>query len=195
MQTTEKVKKINALYLLLYIFAPLAVIGICGVLYAQFVPQGAMAPLLSLAPTLLAAVWWIAGGRFIFKRQQKKLAATLTQKGFVANNTFNAKNCHVVVDAQHGEIALLFFWNPFQGTVLPANRITKVWVDDGATGSGILRGSSRVSFLFTLDGTTIRVNTFTSNKRWNMDSNYILTGISKADMMANVLEEARKITH
>ena len=195
MQTTEKIKKINVAYLLLYILVPLAVIVVCGFLYAKFFPAGTMAPILSMAPTLLAAVWWVGGGRLVFKRQQKKLAAELKQKGFVIHSTFDAKNSYVAVDAQNGEIALLFFWNPFRGAILPANRITKVWVDDGATGSGIMRGSSRVSFLFTVDGVTIRVNTFTSNKRWNMDSNYILTGISKADMMANVLEQARRVEH
>lgn len=195
MQTTEKIKKVNVPYLLLYILVPLAVIVICGFLYAKFFPAGTMAPILSMAPTLIAAVWWVGGGRFIFKRQQKKMIAELKQEGFVVGYTFDAKNNYISVDTQHGEIALLFFWNPFQHAVLPASRITKVWVDDGASGSGIMRGSSRVSFLFTLDGVTIRVNTFTSNKRWNMDSNYILTGISKADMMANVLEQARRIEH
>lgn len=195
MQTSQKIKKINVPYLLLYILVPLAVIVVCGFLYAKFFPAGTMAPILSMAPTLLAAVWWVGGGRLVFKRQQKKLAAELKQKGFVAGYTFDAKNSYVAVDAQNGEIALLFFWNPFQSAVLPTSRIDKIWVDDGATGSGVMRGSSRVSFLFTLDGVTIRVNTFTSNKRWNMDSNYILTGISKADMMANVLVEARKIRH
>lgn len=193
MQTTEKIKKINLPYLLLYILVPLAVIVVCGILYVKVFPEGTMAPILSMAPTLLAAVWWVGGRQLIYKIQLKKMKAALKQKGFVANSTFNGKSCHVIVDAQHGEIALLFFWNPFRCTVLPASRITKVWVDDGATGSGVLRGSSRVSFLFTLDGVTVRVNTFTSNKRWNMDSDYILTGISKADMMANVLEQARGV--
>lgn len=195
MRTTETIRKINVPYLLLYLLVPLAVIVVCGVLYATVFPEGTMAPILTMAPTLLAALWWVGGGRLIFKMKQKKVAAALKQRGFVPGNTFNGKNCHVVVDAQHGEIALLFFWNPFQCAVLPANHITRVWVDDGASGAGIMRGSSRVSFLFTLDGTTIRVNTFTSNKRWNMDSDYILTGISKADMMANVLEGARRVEH
>lgn len=53
-------------------------------------------------------------------------------------------------------------------------------------------GSSRVSFLFILDGIKIRVDTFTSNQRFRMDSNYILTGISKADMVVKTIEEARK---
>lgn len=56
---------------------------------------------------------------------------------------------------------------------------------------GILEGSSRVSFLFIIDGVQIRVNTFTSNQRWRMDSDYILTGISKADMMVEILNTAR----
>ena len=63
-------------------------------------------------------------------------------------------------------------------------------MDDGCSGAGFLKGSSRVSFLFVVDGIKIRVNTFTSNKRWRMDSNYILTGISKADMMVDVLKSA-----
>ena len=55
-----------------------------------------------------------------------------------------------------------------------------------------MEGSSRVSFLFILDGIKIRVDTFTSNQRFRMDSNYILTGISKADMVVKTIEEARK---
>ena len=54
-----------------------------------------------------------------------------------------------------------------------------------------MEGSSRVSFLFNIDDVKIRVNTFTSNQRWRMDSEYILTGISKADMMVEVIEKAR----
>ncbi len=84
------------------------------------------------------------------------------------------------------------FWNPFEPYIVSANRVTKTWVDDGKSGFGIFEGSGRVSFLFTIDDTKIRVNTFTSNTRWRMDSEYILTGISKADMMVEVLENARK---
>lgn len=57
-------------------------------------------------------------------------------------------------------------------------------------GAGFLEGSSRVRFLFDLEGTKIKVNTFTSNKRWRMDSDYILTAISKADVMVEALTAA-----
>ena len=116
----------------------------------------------------------------------------LERSGILPNQTFDRDICTVVVDVEHGKIALIFFWNPFQNYVLPASRISKIWTDDGKTGMGPLTGSSRVSFLFTVDDIRIRVNTFTSNKRWRMDSDYILTGISKADMMAGVLTEAKE---
>ena len=50
-----------------------------------------------------------------------------------------------------------------------------------------MEGSSRVRFLFSIEGITIKVNTFTSNRRWRMDSDYILTAISKADVMVKSL--------
>ena len=97
----------------------------------------------------------------------------------------------VVVDIKHGKIGLLFFWNPFENFVVSAKKVSKAWVDDGRSGAGIFEGSGRVSFLLKIDDIKIRINTFTSNQRWRMDSEYILTGISKADMMVKVLEEAK----
>ena len=70
--------------------------------------------------------------------------------------------------------------------ILPANRITNLWVDDGK----MLGGSSGVSFLFIIDGVKVRVNTFTSNKIWSMNSNYIREGISKAETMVENLRRA-----
>lgn len=55
-----------------------------------------------------------------------------------------------------------------------------------------MRGTSRVSFLFEVDGVKVRVNTFTSNQRWKMDDPKILEAISKADMMVQVLEAAKQ---
>ena len=140
---------------------------------------------------LFRSIWWIFGGRTIYKQNQKKLEKVLNENGFERNHTFYGDGSMIVVDVTNGKIALLFFWNPFENFILPASRITKTWVDDGRSGAGIFEGSGRVSFLFTIDDIKVRVNTFTSNQRWRMDSDYILTGISKADMMVKVLEEAR----
>ncbi|MCI8551044.1 MAG: hypothetical protein HFI68_10765 [Lachnospiraceae bacterium] len=188
---TKKVKKIHAGYLLAYIFVPALVTACCFLLSYLFFQTGNMAVALLMGPSVLSVIWWVAGGRAIYKIKKKRLARTLDGSGFIRSHTFYSDGCMIVVDAVHGSIALLFFWNPFQSYVLPAGRIEKLWVDDGRGGKGFMEGSSRVSFLLVVDGVKIRVNTFTSNKRWRMDSDYILTGISKADMMVNVLKDAK----
>ncbi len=187
----EKVKKINISYLLAYIFAPIIVCAICFILSALFFPKGNMAVILIMGPSIISVIWWIIGGKAIYKQKQKKLEKELDDSGFIRENTFYSNGNMVSVDTKNSKIAILFFWNPFKSYILPANRISKAWVDDGRSGFGLLEGSSRVSFLFEIDGIKIRVNTFISNQRWRMDSNYILTGISKADMMVEVLNSAR----
>ncbi len=190
---TEPLKKKNMLYLLSYICVPIAVTAVCFLLGYLFFRDGGMgAVILFMVPPALSALWWIFAGKLIFKGKRKKMLQELEGSGFTPNHTFDSDGCTVVVDIVRGKIAMLFFWNPFQSYVLPASRISKIWTDDGKTGVGPLTGSSRVSFLFTVDNIRIRVNTFTSNKRWRMDSDYILTGISKADMMAEALEEAKE---
>lgn len=189
---SKPVKKVNIPYALAYFLIPIVLIFLCGWLSVRFFPKGTMAVVLLMGPTALSFVWWIFGGKAIFKKNLKAFQANLQQSGFVRNSTFTSGSLVVMVDAEHGELAMLFLWNPTCPYRVPASRISKLWVDDGASGSGFMRGSSRVSFLFTVDGTKVRVNTFTSNKRWRMDSDYILTGISKADAMVEVLEAAQK---
>ena len=189
----KKLKKINVVYLLLYIFAPMVICAICFWIKGMFFPKGNMAVILTMVPGILSIVWWIFAGKIVYTKTKNKLEKKLDEMGFERNHTFNGSSCTVVVDAVHGNIGMAFFWNPSEVFVLPASRITKTWVDDGKTGAGIFAGSARVSFLFTIDDIKVRVNTFTSNQRWRMDSDYILTGISKADMMVDVLEEARSI--
>ena len=188
----EQIKKINVLYIFSYIVIPILVCALCYILSALFFPKGNMAVILLMGPTIISVVWWIFGGKMLFKQKQKKMESELEQSGFKRNQTFYADGSTVVVDTENGKIAILFFWNPFQSYILPASRITKAWVDDGKGGAGFMEGSSRVSFLFNIDDVKIRVNTFTSNQRWRMDSDYILTGISKADMMVEVIEQARR---
>lgn len=145
----------------------------------------------TMGPFLISAIWLIFGGGSIFKQEIKKFEAKLASDGFKRNQTFYGKGKYVAIDLEKGEIALLFFWNPFKAYIIPAGHIENAWVSDGRSGSGIMEGSQRVSFFFIVDGIKIRVDTFTSNQRQRMDSDYILTGISKADMMIKMLAQAR----
>ncbi len=188
----EKVQKKNMGYMLGYILGPAALVALCfAVGYFCFRDGGMGAVVCFMGAPALAVAWYILAGRMFYKSAVKKLESAMDGQGLTRNQTFQGKGCTVIVDLGKGVMGLAFFWNPFKQYILPANRITKAWVDDGCHGAGIMKGSSQVSFLFNVDDVTVRVYTFTSNRRWRMDSDYILTGVSKADKMVEVLETAR----
>lgn len=190
--TTEKVQKINWGYLLGYILGPALVVALCGLVGSKlFADGGTGAVVCFMVVPIVAVVWYIAAGRMFYKAGVKKMEQAMDAQGLTRNQTFNGRGCTVCVDLNKGMLGLAFFWNPFRQYIIPASRVVKAWVDDGGHGAGIMRGSSQVSFLFQLDEVKVRVYTFTSNRRWRMDSDYILTGISKADKMVAVLESAK----
>ncbi len=192
MENTE-IKKVNLLYLLGYIFGPIILCAICYIIGINFFPEGTMAVILFMVPTVLAIVWWSFGGTFLFKRKTSHFEDEFEDNGYKRNQTFYGRGSTVIVDVKKGQLGLIFFWNPFETFIIPAKRITKTWVDDGCKGAGFMKGSSYVCFLFTIDDNVkVKVYTFTSNQRWRMDSDHILNGISKAEMMVEVLEEAKK---
>lgn len=189
----KSVKKTNVIYLLLTILVPIVFIGVMGYIGATFFRDGGPGAVVFLmAPTALSAAWWILGPTTIWNQKKKKMMKELSEQGFNRNQTFYGGNQTVVVDIKQGKVALLFFWNPFESFVLPASRVSRAWAEDGAGGAGFMRGTSRVSFLFEIDGIKVRVNTFTSNQRWKMDDPKILEAVSKADMMVQVLDAAKQ---
>ena len=188
----NRIKKFNTVYLLLTILVPIVLIGILGYVgYAKFRTGGVGAVVCLVCPTLLSVLWWLIGPGLIWRVRKKALARQLDQVHFTRSQTFHGSTETVVADTEQGEIALLFFWNPFQPYTLSASQVDRAWTDEGAAGSGFLRGTSRVSFLFEIDGIKIRVNTFISNQRWKMNDAKVLEGISKADLWVQVLDQAR----
>ena len=191
--TTEQVKKTDYVYLMCYIFVPLAAAGLSLFIgYTFFQDGGAGAVVCMFAIPLLAVLWWAFGGRVLYKLGKKRMLKKLDEMGVDRRQIFYSDGCVVSMDMEQGKIGLLFFWNPFQIQVVPAGRVTKAWADDGAKGAGFMRGTSRVSFLSEIDGVTVRVNTFISNQRWKLNDERVLEGISKADLWVQVLDEARE---
>lgn len=190
----EKIQKINILYLLGYIFIPAIICALGYTLcYFCFHDGGTGAVLTTMVPTIAAVVWWIFGGSLIFKQKTKELEKRFEAEGYRRNQTFYGRGQTVVLDVEKGMMGVIFYWNPFRNYILPASRISRAWTDDGRGGAGFMEGSSRVSFIFTIDRKIdVRVNTFMSNQRWRMDDKRILTGISKADLMVKNIEEAKK---
>ncbi len=188
METTGKIQKFNFGYFLLTVVSPILVL-VLGVVIGVRLPES-VGVIVCIIAFALPVLWWAFLSRKVYEKKKDSKLAELEAQGFTRNHTFDADGCTVVVDLAHGQVALLFRWNPGTVYVRPATALTNVRVDDGRGGVGILEGSSRVSFLFTVEGIHVRVNTFTSNKRWRMDSDYILTGISKADVMVEALTAA-----
>lgn len=188
----EKIQKTNIVYLLSYIFIPLVVAAFSILIGALcFKDGGTGAVITFMLIPIIAVVWWIFGGSLIFRQQTRELEQKFASEGYRRNHTFYGRGKTVVLDINKGMIGLVFYWNPGKFYILPASRVNKAWVDDGKMGSGFMEGSSRVSFLFTIDDIKVRVDTFTSNQRFRMDDKHILTGISKADMMVQRIEEAK----
>lgn len=181
----QKIKKTSTPYLLACICIPILAIILITFIGIFFL-SSEMASVLMTLPLLAAILWWALGVKKVYEKKKDEKFKELDATGFNRNHTFNSDNCAVAIDIANGKIAIVFKWNPSQLYVLPANRITKIWVDDGKH----IGGTSRVSFLFIVDGIKIRVNTFISNRTWSMKSNNVLEAISKADMMASALNTA-----
>lgn len=195
---TQKIKKVDFFYLLDYIFAPILICAICIMIATNCFPDGGkgndFATGLLVIPCVLSFIWWVFGGALVFKFRTKAFEKQLDAEGFTRNQTFYGRGKTVIVDLNKGEMALLFFWNPCHPYVFSASRVEKSWVDDGKMGSGFMEGSSRVSFLFIVDGVKVRIDTFISNQRFKMDDNRILKGIGKANTMDQMIKKAKSTT-
>ena len=188
MENTAKIQKINWVYLSLNAVGPILFMVAMTALGVALPEQvGVFCAIIGFGGAVL---WWSLLGRKQYEKMRDTRIEELKSQGFTCSHTFNADGNTVVVDLAHSQIALIFRWNPGKVYVRPASALSNVYVDDGRSGAGPLAGSSRVSFLFTVEETRVRVNTFTSNRRWRMDSDYILTGISKADVMVETLAAA-----
>ncbi|MBR1854693.1 MAG: hypothetical protein IJ794_16365 [Lachnospiraceae bacterium] len=188
METNERIQKVNTMYLLGNIFIPIfaaIVINVFGDLFL-----GRLGIILGAAAMIGAVLWWVIIGKSVYDKGKEKTLAELDKSGFTRNHTFNGDGCTVVVDIKQGKVALLFRWNPGKVYIRPASALSRVHTEDGKTGSGIMEGSARVRFCFVVEQIQVNVNTFTSNQRWPIDSEHILTGISKADMMVETLVAA-----
>ena len=190
-----QIKKINLPYLIGYIFLPILICAVSYlVCYLCFRHGGTGAVLTTMVPTILAILWWSIGGTLVFKKlATKNLEKRFTAEGYRRNQTFYGRGKTVVLDVEKGILGIAFFWNPCETFILPASRISNVCVDDGKRGSGIMEGSQRVSFLFTIDNSiNVRVDTFVSNQRLTMKDARIMRGIDKAVHMVEVINEAKK---
>lgn len=185
-----KIKRVDPLYTLIYFAVPVIVVAVAAVIGINFELLGTAALISFFGPVVFAILWYWIGNPVVFKMRKKKFERELDAMGFVRSYTFYGGSTVTVIDEQHADIALLFRFNPFRPYIFPASRVKKAWTDDGRMGKGFMEGSSQVSFIMLIGRVKIRVYTFSSNRRFTMNSDQILTGISKADMVVEILKNA-----
>lgn len=184
----EKVKKICVPYLLVTIFGPLVLM--VGLMALSMILPLPLNYIVFIGAFTFALCWWFFLERKVYDGARKKKLDQLDRSGFVRDQTYIGDWCTVTADVSNRRVALMFRWNPGKMYVRPAGQVTRVWVDDGRGGPGFRDGTSRVSFLFTIDGVTVRVNTFASSKRLRADCDQVLAAVSKAEEMAEALRAA-----
>ncbi len=184
------IRKVNPLYTIIYFMVPVLVFAVAAVIGINYDLIGTAAVVSFFGPVVFAVLWYWIGNPLLFKLRRKKFERELDAMGFVRSYTFYGSSTITVIDEQNANVALLFRFHPFRPYIFPAARVKKAWTDDGRMGKGFKEGSSQVSFIMAIGRKKIRVYTFRSNRRFTMNSDQILTGISKADVVVEILKNA-----
>ncbi len=176
MENTQ-LKKFN----IIYVVASYAVyLGLMAGCIALLEATGSMIfTYLVLIP--MALIIW--GPNLVFKLRAKSIEKELQAKGFNPNYTFRAKTMNFYMDLNSNQMAFVYKLNPTHINILSIKEAQNPRVNDFKAGKGIMEGSNMVALEFDVAGKRQRIHTFLSNKRFSMNSNQILDGISKADMM------------
>ncbi len=154
-------------------------VGIAVMVLSLVMPELPFAPLMLLGGFLFML---FAPGVF-YSIKRKKVAEELKSKGFNVNYTFTGRSLMFYMDYQNNQMAFFYKMNPTKTQILPLSEAKNPRVNDFKQGKGFMEGSSFVALEFDVQGKRQRIYTFTSNKRFTMNSPQILDGISKADFM------------
>ncbi len=154
-------------------------IGIAVMVLSLVFNSMAFAPLMFLGGLIFII---IAPGLF-YSIKRKKIAEELKAKGFNVNYTFTGRSLMFYMDYQNKQMAFFYKMNPTKVQIFPLSEAKNPRVNDFKQGKGFMEGSSFVALEFDVFGKRQRIYTFTSNKRFAMNSPQILDGISKADFM------------
>ena len=110
--------------------------------------------------------------------------------GFGYCSTFTTHNAKLLINAEAGKIAYVCNLNPTEFQVVSAKEITNIKSDYIKAPLG---GTTYVYFQIVINGTRIRIPTFTATHCvYSLQSGEVLEGISKADAYAELLQRAKE---
>lgn len=124
----------------------------------------------------------------VFKQIAKKTMKKLNATDFSAAGTFYAGTATLKIDVVHGRIAYVSTLNPSALQVISAAQLENISSDYM---KGPFGGTNYVYFQFYYNSKKMRIPTFTSRQVYSMNSEAVMTAISKADTYAGLLRQAK----
>ncbi len=98
---------------------------------------------------------------------------------------------NLYVDHNSGKIAVVNSLNPFQSHIVSVDMLTELVVNDHMFGSGMMRGTSKVSFEFYLDGNIERFYTLKSRYKLRPKDKAVQGAIQSANEAVIAINEAQ----
>lgn len=138
---------------------------------------------------MVGAIYMGLSGLITGKLVEKTIAKNVEKHNFQNCSTFTSSNAIIKIDQVTGRIAYVARQNPFDFQIVSAKDIDRIKSDYV---KGTFGGTNYVYFEFYYKGKRYRMPTFTSTRQmYSLKSNEVLTGISKADAFAEILQNAK----
>lgn len=175
-------KKKNILYMAAWAAAAVLLVVLA---LALFLATGSDIMLLVCTAIFMADIFCIP---MLKTKVMQKKAAQLA-KDFPRQLTFEAHDGIFYFDSEKGRAAVVWRNNPFSLQTIDLTKVSGIEVKDGRQ----FRGTMRVWCQFLLNGEKIRIHTLwvSGNRQLGMQHPKVVSAISKAEQLAEVLTEAR----
>lgn len=175
-------KKKNILYMAAWAAAAVLLVVLA---LALFLATGSDIMLLVCTAIFMADIFCIP---MLKTKVMQKKAAQLA-KDFPRQLTFEAHDGIFYFDSEKGRAAVVWRNNPFSLQTIDLTKVSGIEVKDGRQ----FRGTMRVWCQFLLNGEKIRIHTLwvSGNRQLGMQHPKVVSAISKAEQLAEVLSEAR----
>lgn len=136
---------------------------------------------------LLFIVFSIIGG-IIFSICEKSKTKLLDKDGYT--HYFSGSNIGLWIDVEKNKIWILAKYNPFDLQEIDPKEIESAKTEDG---KGFTGGTCIVQIVAVIGNTTLKIPTFTSRRLKSMESEVVLTAISKADKYVEALLKVKDL--
>lgn len=153
-----------------------------------FVPEGIVFSILVFLMLMFAWAMSIFNSN-VSKKMKKFMDKMSMEANFKNYSTFDSSNGIIRIDGDDGRVAYVSKLNPKQFQVVNAKDFTDI---KSSYNKDPLGGTRYVYFSFKYNGKTFKIPTFTADSTYSLKSSEVLTGISKADMYAELLKNVSK---